>query len=90
MGRLARATCRELGATTTVQAVDIACRAGLLTPPPGDPFTAARVTGGQLRAFEPITLGRTHEEAACVLGIGRHTVNGQVRLLQVRIGARNA
>ncbi|MFE2726828.1 hypothetical protein [Kitasatospora sp. NPDC059327] len=62
----------------------------LLVPPPGDQAVAARVTGGQLTAVEPITCGLSAAEAARALGIGRQTVTGHLRLLYARVGARTA
>ncbi|MFI8085911.1 hypothetical protein ACIF6L_34615 [Kitasatospora sp. NPDC086009] len=90
VGALAGQARQQLGAATAVQAVDIACRTGLLVPPPGDPLVAARVTGGQLTAFEPITRGLSHQECAKVLRVGTATVGSHLRLLYHRIGARTA
>ncbi|MFE2723968.1 hypothetical protein [Kitasatospora sp. NPDC059327] len=90
VGALAGQARRELGATTAAHAVDVACRNGLLVPPPGDLAVAARVTGDQLTAFEPITRGLSAAEAAQALRIGRQTVTGHLRVLYDRVGARTA
>ncbi|MFE3505323.1 sigma factor-like helix-turn-helix DNA-binding protein [Kitasatospora sp. NPDC059146] len=77
---------RVLGATSRTQAVDIACRAKLLTPPYLRP-PAGGIAAPQRSTAELLAAGLTYQEIAEQLGLPERTIRSRLRRLFADLGA---